>query len=153
MPRWLQRTTLERFEEKYIPEPNSGCWLWTAGTACGYGAFKDDIWGEQRAHRVSYRFYKGDIPPGKEIDHLCKVKLCVNPEHLEAVPHKINMFRADQGVVAKNWHKTHCVNGHELSGDNISIRKHGITEKSRVCLLCERASSKKKYEKKMSGPA
>jgi len=115
--------------------------------ACGYGAFK--AMGEQRAHRVSYRLFKGEIPEGTEIDHLCKIKLCVNPEHLEAVSHAENVFRADRGAVALNWHKTHCVNGHDLSGENVSLRKHGITEKSRVCRACERAAGKRKYENKM----
>lgn len=148
MPRWPERTVLERFEEKYIPEPNSGCWLWFAGMAYGYGAFKVIEWGEQRAHRVSYRLFKGEIPEGTEIDHLCKVKCCVNPDHLEAVTHAENVFRADRGAVAINWHKTHCINGHELAGKNISLRRHGITEKSRVCLVCDRAKGKLYYQAK-----
>jgi hypothetical protein len=105
--------------------------------------------GEQRAHRVSYRLFKGEIPEGTEIDHLCKMKCCVNPEHLEAVTHAENVFRADRGAVTINWHRTHCVNGHELTGKNVSFRKHGITEKSRICLVCERTRSKRKHEKKM----
>ena len=143
MPRWPERTIQERFEEKYIPEPNSGCWLWFAGMACGYGAFKVAEWGEQRAHRVSYLLYKGEIPRGKELDHLCRVKCCVNPEHLEAVTHAENMSRSPIGAVPINGRKTHCKYGHPFAGDN--LRKN---HRRRVCRICERAASKRKQIRK-----
>ncbi len=88
---------LERFEEKYEPEPNSGCWLWIASLdGKGYGQFpkgKEFGRGNVRAHRAAYEIYRGPIPKGMELDHLCRVKTCVNPAHLEPVPHQVNMVR------------------------------------------------------------
>jgi hypothetical protein len=75
---------LDRFNQKYIPEPNSGCWLWTAATdACGYGSFGIGGSGNSiKAHRVSYKLFKGSIPKGKIICHSCDTPSCVNPDHL-----------------------------------------------------------------------
>lgn len=70
------------------------CWLWTAsGNGAGYG--KIYIGDKKRvyAHRYSYKLHKGDIPKGYEVDHLCKVVSCVNPEHLEAVTPHLNSVR------------------------------------------------------------
>jgi HNH endonuclease len=84
---------LERFEGKYIPEPNSGCWLWIAGTSAGkwnYGL----IWHDgmmRRAHHVSWRLFRGDIPKGKWVLHNCDAPSCVNPDHLWLGTHLDNM--------------------------------------------------------------
>lgn len=70
------------FESLYIPEPNSGCWLWDASTTRGgYGQYwrGRERW---RAHRLSFWIYVGDIPPGKLVCHRCDVPSCVNPDHL-----------------------------------------------------------------------
>ena len=72
----------ERFEAKYIPEPNSGCWLWVGATGTyGYGNVtvkQESI----QAHRLSYLLFKGKIPKGMWVLHKCDVRLCVNPNHL-----------------------------------------------------------------------
>ena len=66
------------------------CWLWTASVnSRGYGTSMRG----QLVHRISYRLIKGEIPGGLEIDHICSNKRCVNPEHLEAVSHLVNMRR------------------------------------------------------------
>ena len=82
---------LQRFEEKYIVEPNSGCWLWTAATLFhGYGAIRID--GQtKRAHRVSYELFNGPIPEGMHILHKCDTPCCVRPDHLKVGDHKENM--------------------------------------------------------------
>jgi len=76
------RINLERFEEKICPEPNTGCWLWTAGTfSTGYGASYHD--GKMlKAHRASYELYCGKIPNEMCILHKCDTPPCVNPDHL-----------------------------------------------------------------------
>lgn len=79
------RSLLERFEEKFIPEPNSGCWLWTAATKeMGYGVIglgtRAD--GTRKAHRVSWELYRGPIPAGMNVLHKCDTPACVNPDHL-----------------------------------------------------------------------
>ena len=82
----------ERFDAKYVPEPNSGCWLWSAAVTPSGGAkgkppkaFYGTILVGRRgtlAHRVSYQLHCGHIPSGMSVLHTCDVPLCVNPEHL-----------------------------------------------------------------------
>lgn len=76
--------TRERFEEQYVPEPNSGCWIWTGrvlAKAGGYGRL--DVAGvDVRAHRLSYELFKGPIPDGLMVRHQCDNPPCVNPDHL-----------------------------------------------------------------------
>jgi hypothetical protein len=84
----------ERFEKFFEPEPNTGCWLWmgTVERRCGY----PQIWYEGTnclAHRIAYELYVGPIPDGLVLDHLCRVRSCVNPKHLEAVTAAVNNAR------------------------------------------------------------
>lgn len=92
---WYDLTREERFFQKVsLPAPGdtSACWNWTAGSSEGYGTFWQDG-GSRYAHIVSYELRNGSVPPGLELDHLCRNKACVNPEHLEAVTHRVNMRR------------------------------------------------------------
>jgi hypothetical protein len=75
------------FEASYIPEPNSGCWLWTRATeVSGYGSITVGRGptknGNEKAHRFSWRLHKGEIPAGMQVLHRCDVRSCVNPDHL-----------------------------------------------------------------------
>jgi hypothetical protein len=111
----------ERFQNKIMPEPNSGCWLWTASVnRLGYGHFR---WNGsiKGAHRVAYELAHGQIPDNFEIDHKCKVRSCVNPDHLELVTHKINVLRGDSPT-AINARKSMCMHGHPLSDDGRGYR-------------------------------
>lgn len=95
------------------------CWLWTGATTgrTGYGATRlDGV--RMTAHRAVWILFNGPVPEGAELDHLCRVRLCVNPEHLEPVTHRVN-----------------CKRGHPLEGDNLvpwQWREKGV----RQCRIC-----------------
>lgn len=121
------------------PEPNTGCWLWTGtmrGNGTGYGCIsvKHEL---VAAHRASYEAFKGPIPEGLHIDHLCRVRCCVNPDHLEAVTPRVNVLRGDT-VVAANAAKTHCRHGHPFDADNTYVHQG-----QRACRECQRANGRR----------
>lgn len=110
------------------PTLGTACWLWTAAILpCGYGQFHN-----LKPHRISYELEVGPIPTGLVIDHLCRVRACVNPAHLEPVTQRENIMRGD-GVAAKNAVKTHCAIGHEFAGANLRVCKG-----QRICRECNR---------------
>ncbi len=118
--------------ENYAPEPNSGCWLWLGKVAdTGYG--KASLAGrEVYAHRLFYETHVGPILPGLTLDHLCRVRLCVNPAHMEPVTRAQNVLRGD-GLAARNARKTHCKRGHPLDQANTYVARTGW-RKCRACL-------------------
>ncbi len=118
---------IERFWEKIEPVPFSGCWIWVASLdGKGYG--KINIGGViTAAHRFSYTHYIGIIPDGLELDHKCRVRSCVNPDHLEPVTHLENVRR---GQVAN---RTHCPKGHAYDAENTYVYKG-----KRQCRICVR---------------
>lgn len=108
--RGKRRTVAERLKEKYIVDPDTGCWMWQAAiNSDGYGHMGV---GKRiaSAYKVAYELTFGPVPTGLELDHLCKRKSCVNPYHLEAVTHKENCLRQ-----AKSYRKGVCGNGHILA--------------------------------------
>ena len=98
------KTLQERFEDKVIPDPNSGCWLWTASiTSAGHGQFSLNG-ATVGAHRASYEFHIGQIPEGMWVLHKCDVPSCVNPDHLFLGTHQDNMD--DMNVKGRSTHGT-----------------------------------------------
>jgi len=110
-------------------DTTNSCWNWLASkTNLGYG----QIWIKGRyvyAHRFVYELFKGKIPEGLEIDHLCRNTSCGNPNHLEAVTHKVNAQRGNSGLY--NILKTHCPRGHEYTKENTMFYKN--LRKCREC--------------------
>ena len=139
-------TQLERFETKVSPEPNTGCWLWAACVdTSGYGLF----WAGGRfykAHRWAYEHFVGLIPTGLQLDHLCRQRCCVNPEHLEPVTHKENSSRGNSGRLQRE--QTHCVNGHMFTTENTAYKrtKHGRGW-ARRCRACSRDEARYRYRR------
>lgn len=137
----LRPEQLERFWARVDKDGPGGCWLWTGHrTSGGYGGVA--LSGRSlRAHRVAYELLVGPIPEGLQLDHLCRVRLCVNPDHLEPVTQTENVRRGF-GVGGINYRKTHCPQGHPLSGENLIYRTAGTGHLGRTCRIC-RAESKK----------
>jgi hypothetical protein len=123
-----------RFWNKVEPTDN-GCWLWTAYIGPGgYGVFNFN--GPSRvAHRIAYEVLVGPVPEGMECDHLCRVRHCVNPAHLEAVTSRENTIRGDAGLWRKNIcaAMTHCVHGHPFDEENTWIRNWRGHRQCRTC--------------------
>lgn len=145
-----QKTAIVRFMEKV--NVTDGCWEWTAGTnrprgrvGC-YGMFFEiaarKTAKQVTAHRFAYQQFVGPIPVGYEIDHLCKNTLCVNPAHLEAVTHQVNVLRSNS-FSAIHARKTACPKGHLYDAANTYVAPGG----ARQCKACRRFQVRRWQEK------
>lgn len=129
---WESVPLMQRFWDRVSADKATRCWLWT-GTRDhrGYGTIRAPKLRTLRAHRIAFELFRGPIGAGLELDHLCRVRHCVNPAHLEAVTHAENVRRGRAGAL-----KTHCSNGHPVPA--VSARDHrGL----RVCPDCAKASA------------
>lgn len=122
-----------------------GCWLWTGSINGhnGYGGLKMRDGTVILVHRLSYELLVGPIPKGLEIDHLCRVRNCVNPAHLEPVT-KTENWRRGISIFAINARKTHCKSGHEFTTENTYIMADG----GRSCRICMRRYQSEYQERK-----
>lgn len=137
------------FESRMEPEPMSGCWLWIGGQfSNGYGRLCVNG-SDQGAHRVSYRLHVGEIPFDMELDHLCRVRLCVNPRHLEPVSHHENVLRGN-GFSGRRARQTHCIHGHEFTQGN-TYRRLRNGRMLRQCLVCMARVDRARGRKWMEG--
>jgi hypothetical protein len=138
--------------DQWSVDPESGCWLWRKHVNNnGYGLKRVPCsCGEGRravlAHRFVYELFVGPIPEGLHLDHLCRVRHCVNPSHLEPVTTRENTIRG-VGPTAVNAAATHCHLGHPFAGDNLIVRADG----SRRCRTCNRARNARYRAQKRAG--
>lgn len=133
-------------EERFWPlvTKTETCWLFSSLAPNGYGYF---CWNgvPGQAHRYAYEKMVGPIPEGLTIDHLCKTRACVNPDHLEAVTQRENTLRSD-ATSALNARKTECLRGHPFSVENTYFDKDG----HRHCRACGRERNAQYYREKVS---
>lgn len=110
----------------------SGCWIYM-------GALNNSGYGP---HRKIYRALRGPVSPTMQLDHKCRIRECVNPDHLRVVTPRENVHAEGSTSVAKSKAaQTHCVNGHELTPENVQIRSNG----TRLCLPCNRRRKREGY--------
>jgi len=138
----MNSNTIQCFWDKVDITPR--CWVWNACKhITGYGLFWNG-YKSSRAHRFSYELCVDKIPSGLCIDHLCRNRACVNPNHLEVVTNKENIGRGLTGV--KNKHKIHCKYGHRITNENVYVHPNG----SVVCRICS-YNHRKEYNKRKLG--
>lgn len=142
----MAKTAEERFIEKIEVDAATGCWNWTASlfARTGYAQFRYSPQKNGRGHCWAYEHYVGPVPPGLQLDHLCRNKRCVNPGHLEAVTAQENVLRSDNAC-GLNARKTHCKHGHEFTPENTHVNKAG----SRMCRECMRQQGRDWYERNL----
>ena len=128
-----QVTVSQRFWSKV--DKSGKCWLWMAHCdRHGYGRFKpSSTVPETGAHRFAYEEANGLIPVGLQTDHLCRVRPCVRPAHIELVTSRENTLRGE-GIAAKRARQTHCLRGHPFTAENTYLCSNG----TRRCKVCQR---------------
>lgn len=133
---------ISRLEALFIPEPNSGCWLWLGHIKSnGYGTLgvkMDGAWKTMHAHRICYEVHVGAIPKGSDLDHRCRLRCCVNPDHLEPVSRSENLARSP--LMNRQTTKTCCPLGHQYSGIN--------SRGQRICRECLNAAARRSHNKR-----
>lgn len=138
LDRWLAKVDKSGPVPEYAPHLGP-CWIWTAAifTATGYGQFNAN--GKPgSAHRWGYEALVAPVPDDLQLDHLCRVRHCVNPAHLEPVTAAENMRRGARA------NQTHCTHGHEFTPENTYIDKAGW----RRCRACNRANALRYYHER-----
>lgn len=134
----------QNFWKNILLDPSTGCWEWQGVRSSGYGIHYGRAYigkPQVSAHRFSWLYFFGEWPQkGLHLDHLCRNKCCVNPEHLEPVTPYENMSVRGNSISTQNKSKTHCANGHLFDEDNTRRNIHGW----RYCHTCK-VSNDRRY--------
>jgi len=143
-PEKLTLHQMRRFFGKFdFPVKKNDCWPWKgAKIPQGYGAIRiqDEFF---LAHRVAYEQWRGSIPTDLILDHLCHNRSCVNPAHLEAVTHQVNILRGT-GATARHARKAQCPCGLPYTTRQYRVGKEGRTREVRGCKVC-RSKYRREY--------
>lgn len=141
----LEAAAEARFLERAHGRSASECWRWPGKlNDSGYGVLSV-AYGNALAHRYSYELFVGPIPDGLVIDHLCRVRECFNPTHLEPVTPAENIARGEALEKAAEWraNRTHCRNGHEYNETNTHTWRG-----KRMCRPCLAGQKRRNYQRK-----
>lgn len=139
----------QRFYKFISPEPNTGCWLWTGTRVDGYGVIATAKRKSVKAHRLSFEMLKGPLLDGLLIDHMCRNRACVNPEHLRQVDRRTNNLENSMGQSAINAQKIMCNHGHTYTEENTKIYlKEDGSIKKRECIACAKRRNMARYKAK-----
>lgn len=118
-------------------EDATGCWIWRGSKdRGGYGTINARCFGVSRTvstHRMSYQVWIGPVLRPYQLDHLCRVPACGNPDHLEIVTQSENVRR---GYASGSRKRTHCKNGHEFTPENTYIHREKNGNWRRQCKTC-----------------
>lgn len=126
----LRVTNIDRFWSKV--NKTDSCWLWMASGSNGYGRFYFNK-KSYMSHRVSLYLIGIEIPKEMHVDHICRNRACVNPNHLRIVTPKVNVTENSLSLAAINKYKTHCKWGHEFNDKNTHITPIGNRRQCRRC--------------------
>lgn len=129
----------ERLDRLSIPEPNTGCYLFTGRLdRKGYGQMSVGKHKKRGAHRLAFQAKHGYLTPGLVIDHRCKTWSCVNPDHMEEVTSRVNTLRGSSPP-AGHVLQSRCKNGHSFSAANTYVAPDG----QRQCRICNKRAQER----------
>lgn len=145
----------ERIRKHTEVIPESGCHEWRGRvSSAGYGVITVVQSGYQTrtfsAHKAAFELSRGRVPEGMVLDHLCRNRICVNPDHLEVVTQRENVMRSPIAPGALNAAKTHCAQGHEFTPENTYLyqQKPPRTSLVRICRSCRNAQRRSWLDRK-----
>lgn len=133
-----------RIAAKFSVQHETGCQIWQ-GSLDRHGYGQIFAGGKTfRVHRLNYILAKGELDVSVKLDHLCRNRACINPDHLDPVSDRVNILRGES-FSAVNARKTHCDHGHEFSKTNTHFSK------KRNCRACACVRSRAYAAKKALG--
>ncbi len=139
-----EKLFFSRFWSKVSVLKKRQCWEWKSSLSNGYGKISKNNY-PISAHVAAFEFFNGKVPNGLWVDHKCRNKKCVNPNHLRAVTPKINAIENSESTAAINSRKTHCKHGHEFNVSNTVIKTYIDRPSTRVCRICRDLRNKNRY--------